>query len=465
MATMITSECINCGACEPECPNTAIYQGGVEWELNGQKHPAIAQDIFYIVPEKCTECVGFYDHEACAAVCPVDCCIPNPDIPETEEVLLARAKQLHPDVDFPPDFPSRFRAEAGAAAAAEEKPAPETPAQPAASAPAAPAPKPTAPPPPKAAAPAGRPEKPLTPPKVAPAAPTPPRPEKAFPSELPLSFEEAASLLSSERPSKPTAFKWLVALSQPVLGALPWSQKQAIERAVADRRFFSAAGATGLNAIHNMLLYPVILSVLGALRFDREVFSNQLNYLFFFGLTIAALETMLRMREGLRGLPAEKIVYRGALYGLPLALPLAPVVNKLTAPEVRGKVGLDGFSRGDFDEKLERERRYGEVYRLQEQPNGYLLEVEFPRRVPKSSTKEELGVPDEMPDYDYDISLNNGMLVVKGKVADTSVRKLAAVSPAFPPDFTTNIKLPSPVAGFKHRFRGKTLEVALVKNI
>src|SRR5438445_1902226 len=30
MATVITSECINCGACEPECPNTAIYQGAVE---------------------------------------------------------------------------------------------------------------------------------------------------------------------------------------------------------------------------------------------------------------------------------------------------------------------------------------------------------------------------------------------------------------------------------------------------
>ena len=41
--------------------------------------PAIAQDIYYIVPSKCTECVGFHDHEACAAVCPVDCCIPDPD--------------------------------------------------------------------------------------------------------------------------------------------------------------------------------------------------------------------------------------------------------------------------------------------------------------------------------------------------------------------------------------------------
>ena len=27
MATMITEECINCGACEPECPNEAISEG------------------------------------------------------------------------------------------------------------------------------------------------------------------------------------------------------------------------------------------------------------------------------------------------------------------------------------------------------------------------------------------------------------------------------------------------------
>lgn len=109
MATVITEECINCGACEPECPNTAIYEGGAPWELNGESHDAIKADIYYIVPEKCTECVGFFDQEQCAAVCPVDCCIPDPNIPETEDVLLARAKQLHPEQTIPEDFPSRFR--------------------------------------------------------------------------------------------------------------------------------------------------------------------------------------------------------------------------------------------------------------------------------------------------------------------------------------------------------------------
>lgn len=123
MATVITSECINCGACEPECPNTAIYQGGVEWELDGQTHAAISNDIFYIVPEKCTECVGFFDHEACAAVCPVDCCVPDPKIPESEAVLLERAKKLHPETAFAADFPSRFKKEGAAAPTGDAAPA------------------------------------------------------------------------------------------------------------------------------------------------------------------------------------------------------------------------------------------------------------------------------------------------------------------------------------------------------
>jgi ferredoxin len=94
MATLITDECINCGACVSECPNSAISEG---------------EDIFVIEPERCTECVGFHDEEACASVCPVDVCLPDPEIVETEDALLARARALHPEKDFPDDFPSHFR--------------------------------------------------------------------------------------------------------------------------------------------------------------------------------------------------------------------------------------------------------------------------------------------------------------------------------------------------------------------
>jgi len=106
MATMITSDCINCGACEPECPNNAISQG---------------ETIFVIDPKLCTECVGFHDYEACAAVCPVDCCVTDPNNIESEEVLIARARALHPETPIGDNFESRFRKGDGKAAPATPK--------------------------------------------------------------------------------------------------------------------------------------------------------------------------------------------------------------------------------------------------------------------------------------------------------------------------------------------------------
>jgi ferredoxin len=114
MAIIITDECINCGACEPECPNNAIYEGGEEWrfsdgtslsgdvkrmdgssvDADAEQEP-ISMDYYYIVPDKCTECMGFHDEPQCAAVCPVDCCVDDPDVRESEEALLAKKDVMH----------------------------------------------------------------------------------------------------------------------------------------------------------------------------------------------------------------------------------------------------------------------------------------------------------------------------------------------------------------------------------
>jgi ferredoxin len=80
MAYKITEECINCGACEPECPNAAITAGDT---------------IYVIDPAKCTECVGSHDSSQCAAVCPVDSCVPDPDHAEDKDALLAKYKKIH----------------------------------------------------------------------------------------------------------------------------------------------------------------------------------------------------------------------------------------------------------------------------------------------------------------------------------------------------------------------------------
>ncbi|MBC6491266.1 ferredoxin [Flavihumibacter stibioxidans] len=115
MAIKITEECINCGACEPECPNNAIYEGGAQWAISdktsvsgtfvlmdgtvvdvNQRFPALADDTYYIVPNKCTECQGFHEEPQCASVCPVDCCIPDTLYQETVEQLMAKKEALHP---------------------------------------------------------------------------------------------------------------------------------------------------------------------------------------------------------------------------------------------------------------------------------------------------------------------------------------------------------------------------------
>ncbi len=114
MAIIITDECINCGACEPECPNNAIYEAGAEWAIKdgttvsgsytlegdvtvdaSEKQEPVSDEVYYIVPDKCTECIGFHEEPQCAAVCPVDCCVPDPDREESEEILLARKERLH----------------------------------------------------------------------------------------------------------------------------------------------------------------------------------------------------------------------------------------------------------------------------------------------------------------------------------------------------------------------------------
>ena len=66
MAYKITEDCINCGACEPECPVQSITMG---------------DPIYVIDPATCVECVGHFDSSRCAEVCPVDCCVPDPEHP------------------------------------------------------------------------------------------------------------------------------------------------------------------------------------------------------------------------------------------------------------------------------------------------------------------------------------------------------------------------------------------------
>lgn len=91
MALLINDQCINCDVCEPECPNDAIYQGELIYEIDATK---------------CTECVGHFKKEQCIVVCPVDCILVDPEHTESQSVLEKKYTQLtgkpfDPDAEVP----------------------------------------------------------------------------------------------------------------------------------------------------------------------------------------------------------------------------------------------------------------------------------------------------------------------------------------------------------------------------
>ena len=57
MALKIIESCVNCWACVPLCPNSAIYE---------------AKPHFRVDDGKCSECLGEFAEPQCAAICPIE---------------------------------------------------------------------------------------------------------------------------------------------------------------------------------------------------------------------------------------------------------------------------------------------------------------------------------------------------------------------------------------------------------
>ena len=450
MATMITSDCINCGACEPECPNNAISQG---------------DPVYVIDPLLCTECVGFHDYEACAAVCPVDVCVTDPNNIETEEALIARARALHPQTEFGDDFQSRFRKTVGDGAAAPVAPAPE------------PVVAQVAPPAEKTAVMAASPTAtvaPVAPPPVTKPAPAPTpkaapvkkeaKPKKVFPKELPMSFEEASKKYSEGSTRIRGVAQLTVILLQPIIGALPHNTKKRLEE-VMQTPLFTAAGSTAVNIVHNALIYPLAsMAIAAAIKGPQIIFSQDSNNYILLGLLFAAAEGIFRLKDGFFGAkPADEMTFRPSFYGAPLGILVEPLLKKYTGLVRDIPVPVEGFYSQGFVDKVERERRYGNVYTVADRDGAFLVRMEFPRRLPDIGITKRQNLPDELPDYDYDLDLQDGQLTIRGKCTDEAVRKISSSVGAFPPEFVTVIPLRQKTTGFAHRYENKLLEILVEK--
>ncbi|MDH3444742.1 MAG: hypothetical protein OEN50_12505, partial [Deltaproteobacteria bacterium] len=396
----------------------------------------------------------------------VDCCVTDPNNIETEEVLIARARQLHPETDFGEKFESRFsKTEAPAETDAAEAAKPASAAPP----PAATVAKPAGP----AAAAISTPAKPAAPSKAAQPAAVPkpvapvkkePRPKKTFPNELPAGFEELSSQFNASGAMDHGWMRIMVLLAQPVLGALPHAMKKRIEVAVQSP-LFTSAGSTGLNILHNAVLYPLAAMGVAVAMHGPEILGSQgINSYVLIGLLVAVVEAVVRLRSGIFGAkPAEEMEFPASIYGAPLALVLGPLLEKHTGLVRELPIPVDGFYSTGFVEKLERERRYGNVYTVEDRGGALMLRMEFPRRMPDIGIVGHAKLPEELPDYDYDLVLKDGQFIIKGRCIDEDVRKISASVGAFPPEFTTVVTLKDRVVGFAHHFDDKLLEVLLLK--
>jgi hypothetical protein len=289
--------------------------------------------------------------------------------------------------------------------------------------------------------------------------------EKHFTGELEDDFDTVlASVDLAAVKSVPLGMKLALRIMEPILGAMPDSTKRNLEYAVGDEGAFTRVRSSALNALVNALLYPAILLIFGVVVMGDTVFSQGTGGWILLGVLIAVAEATWRMREGiLHGRPANEMIFRAAIYGLAIA-PLGAILaggKKLRTSQ--RKVAFDGFTSDLYDEKTERDRRYGTVYTVSEHANAYLIRLEMPRKIPASSLKRLWNLPDEMPDYDYNIALSDNVIAISASVRGEALRRLCHVSSSCPADFTTRIEFAKPVETFKHRLRDKMLDIIVMK--
>jgi ferredoxin len=83
MSIIITDDCINCSACEAECPVNAVYP---KLNCEGRKEDLFINnkaletgfasgDHYFVNPYLCNGCKGIFDEPRCNSVCPVSCCL------------------------------------------------------------------------------------------------------------------------------------------------------------------------------------------------------------------------------------------------------------------------------------------------------------------------------------------------------------------------------------------------------
>ncbi|MFH1754125.1 MAG: hypothetical protein ABIA59_00330 [Candidatus Latescibacterota bacterium] len=113
--------------------------------------------------------------------------------------------------------------------------------------------------------------------------------------------------------------------------------------------------------------------------------------------------------------------------------------------------------------ELERKKRYGFVNQMNETETSYAIKLHFPSIIPPSALGTSIGLSGEMPDYTYDVQLEEGVLTVKGRLTDEKVLALTGVLNSFPDRFYKEFVFDKPVSRFDTTYQDKILNIIVHK--
>ena len=287
---------------------------------------------------------------------------------------------------------------------------------------------------------------------VAPAAAAEEVPAESEATEEPAPEPEPVPEVPPDRPDGVvTGFlAFALRVTQPVLGALPARRKFLLE-GYAGPEVFSSAFATWSNVALSLIVYAVIAGLLAMtdLR-ERWHVSYITNLYLLLGLVYGFVESLVRTWSSFASshVPVHR-QYRASLYGWLLGWLVWPIIDAAVRPastkrtaEIRPpEKAIPGGAIHAVDE-MEKRRRYGMAHTVRETPRGYEVAVELARVTPPAARAAHPELPAELPHYELDVRTEGSRMYVYATLADESFAEVLGRATAFPGSFLAEFALP-----------------------
>lgn len=153
--------------------------------------------------------------------------------------------------------------------------------------------------------------------------------------------------------------------------------------------------------------------------------------------------------------PTDAILFSGEL---------PPAEDLGALEEVKGWEAEWSLWRGVEEDQLERDRRYGRDYSVEEESDHILVKFNLPTRVPAVRDRFRYGMPEQMPEYGSHVYKQADSLMITAWVKDPKIRALTHTSSSFPGQFTTTLDFSRDLVGFDSRHDSHGLiEIVLFK--